>query len=90
MIFQCNKRTTYQAVTTFLLIFLTYETLPTVYPTKVRVRLTKLSSLSEPFVPAKLYGCATITQYISQSLLGYKDVTILVLVTFSIKATVCN
>jgi len=38
MILQCNKRAKYQAVTTSLLIFMTYETLLTVglYPTKVR------------------------------------------------------
>jgi hypothetical protein len=35
-----------------------------------------------------LYGSANITQYISQSLLSYKDVKILVLVIFSIKGTV--
>ena len=64
-----------------------YETLPIVYHTKIRVRLTKLASLSQPFIPAKLYGYATITQYISQSLLSYKDVEMLILVIFSIKRT---
>jgi len=36
MILQCNKRNKYQAVATSLLIFMTCETSPMVYPTKVR------------------------------------------------------
>jgi len=42
MTLHCNKRTKYQAVTTSLLIFMTYETLWIVYRTKVRDWLNNL------------------------------------------------
>jgi hypothetical protein len=84
MILQCNKRNKYQSITTFLLIFITYETLLIVYPTKVRDWFNNLL-LYHNHLYEQLYGYATISQYISQPLLSYKDVKILVLVIFSIK-----